>query len=258
MEYKRYDTDIDCVKQKLKNYGIAVIPKVLVKAQCEYIRNEILKSVGTITPHSQVCWDIRQYPKIVEVFAKIWETYNDCMITSFEDVIVNTGGGDDDPNFHADQSITKKGFTCVQGMLTLLPIREGDATIQVIEDSHIIHDTIFYDALKMPNGYETDVDSYIEKGCKIFNVKADAGSLILWDSRTVYTRVSSQRTGYQMISRLCMIPRDRFTPEQLMKKRDAMDNLYSTTHWPSRVIKSDGKDCKKPDLTPLGYRLAGF
>ena len=38
---------MDCVKQKLKNYGIAVIPKVLVKAQYEYIRNEILKSVDT-------------------------------------------------------------------------------------------------------------------------------------------------------------------------------------------------------------------
>jgi hypothetical protein len=229
MEYKRYDTDIDCVKQKLKNYGIAVIPKVLVKAQYEYIRNEILKSVDTITPHSQVCWDIRQYPKIVEVFARIWETSNDGMVSSFDDIIVDmppetTGewGRGDYINFHADQSITKKGFKCVQGMLTLFPIRTGDATIQVIEDSHIIHNTIFYDATKMPNGYEADVDSYIEKGCKIFNVKADAGSLILWDSRTVYTHIPPQRNrlrpNYRMISRICMIPRDRFTPDQLTKK----------------------------------------
>jgi len=268
MEYKRYDAVLDTVMESIETFGIAVIPKVLVKAQCEFLRNEIWKSPDMCSPHSQVCWDIRQYPKVVDVFAHIWKTKPDDMVTSFDGVTANlppeiTGiwPSDDNGFFQVDQSIKKSGFKCVQGLVTLYPIRKSDATIQIVEGSHKYHDLV----VESNDGqeYEGNISFYIDKGCKIFNVKADIGSLILWDSRTVYTYIPPTKgrpvPNFQLMTRVCMVPRSTFTQKQIEKKKNAMEKLYATTHWPCRIDKKISSNAGiYPELSALGYKLAGF
>jgi hypothetical protein len=273
MEYKRYDAVLENIIESLETFGIAVIPKVLVKAQCEILRNEIWKSPDMRSPHSQVCWDIRQYPKVVDVFAHIWKTQQTDMVTSFDGVTANlppeiTGiwPSDDNGFFQADQSIKKLGFRCVQGLVTLYPIRKGDATIQIVEGSHKYHDLVMEcDSSLKYNGKECDGDVgfYIERGCKIFNVKADIGSIILWDSRTLHTYIPPQKgrpvPNFQLMTKVCMVPRSTFTPKQIEKKKNAMEKLYATTHWPCRINKKiPGNSGIAPELSVLGYKLAGF
>ena len=104
----KYLTTIANLKQTLDEYGVAIIPSVLDDAECDAIVSEIWDFFEHITQkweipinrnaqvswtefyklfpihsmliqywnvgHSQACWDVRQNPKIIEIFEHFWKT----------------------------------------------------------------------------------------------------------------------------------------------------------------------------------------
>ena len=95
--------------------------------------------------HSQHVWDVRQNPKVVDTFAKIWSCNPEDLLVSFDGASFhlppeNTNRGWFNKQwFHTDQSFTRNDFECIQSWITSLDVEEGDATLSFMESSHLYH-----------------------------------------------------------------------------------------------------------------------
>ncbi|KAJ1559479.1 hypothetical protein HK096_000452, partial [Nowakowskiella sp. JEL0078] len=230
--YKRYDTTIEKSLQTLETYGVATIPNIIPAEECKKLREEIwshLKRISndtfdvsqpktwrnyidTFRPiknmllhgfslgHIQPVWDIRQNPTVASVFANLWNQSDASqMITSFDGFsaylpIHDLQEQNDAEVMHIDQGVTKRGFQCIQGLITLYDVKQGDGTLNILEGSHKYHDEYLFGKdsnlhSKSESNFVTihDMKFYEERGCLRTYVEAEVGSLILWDSRTVHT-----------------------------------------------------------------------
>jgi len=181
---------------------------------------------------------------------------------------------------HVDQSYARPQFMCVQGMVTLWDVNEGDATLCFREGSNAGHkafgdrfgNTDLRDWQIIKNKQQDDFVSKYPLRC----VKATAGSLILWDSRTLHQGIEPRkdREGKDTIRcvvYVCYLPRSHSDSSELQKKIDIFKEGRMTSHWPTPVHMFD-KHPKlfgnqklptvtyppKPVLTDLGRRLAGY
>ena len=314
-EYKNYDTTLDGVKETLDKYGVAVV-KIFSEEECRMLRNGIWDGIGrilqgrfdihdkstwrefyTLFPihsmlvqhfqvgHLQSVWDVRQHPKVAEVFARIHAVDAQELLTSFDGVSLHlpheeTKRGHYRGNnwLHTDQSPLNKDY-CVQGFVNLYPVGDGDATLSILEGSHNKHAEILGNRTPpiKSNWYKLsgeDEAAFAAAGCKQFCVKAEVGTLVLWDSRTIHQGIEPTKTrqaqNFRSIVYVCQTPRAWATEKDLEKKRKYFEEKRMTTHWPHKV-KVFGKNPRTygvelpatnsvptPILTDLGKRLANF
>ncbi|KAJ1570144.1 hypothetical protein HK096_001159 [Nowakowskiella sp. JEL0078] len=301
-EYVSYDTTLEQSREFLVNHGVAAFPGILSQVECENLRYSIWDNMKTITNgafdfyekstwpnyysilqpecsmllhhysigHIQPLWDIRQNENVVNAFAKVWgKTQPRDMITSFDGLSIFLpilGKKLEQGELHVDQGAQSRGFKCYQGLIPLYDINPGDGTLSVLENSHLYHDEYFDGKVKLESDYVeiSDLWFYRKKGCRQTFVKASAGSLILWDSRTVHMGALPVTDNLRMVMYVCMIPRDMATQEQLDNRISAFDSLKTSTHTPIPVnwfnllpsVKIG--TVPKPLLTPLGRCLVGF
>lgn len=320
MVYKSYDCQLDDVKRQLDIYGVAVIPNIIDGQNLLNMQTGVWDTVEELTSymdipvdrndpdtweswysllpghdmllqtfsvgHSQFIWDIRQNPKVSDVFAKIWSCEPSELISSFDAMsfhvppeITGHGWYDDDDWYHVDAAYTIPEFECVQGFVTGFNINEGDATLTVLEGSHKYHQYIKteFDITSDNDWFrlnEEQLEFYKEKGCNRVNIKASAGSLVLWDSRTVHCGMKPLKTrkepNFRLVTYMCMTPREWCSDEVLQIRRDALTNLYMTSHCPHRPkifpkipnvhedYIPDVPEMSRPKLTKLGKKLSGF
>lgn len=97
------------------------------------------------------------------------------------------------PWAHVDQSPLNSEFSCVQGILNLLPNGSQDGGLTVFEGSSALYTELWkqFDHKKAENGWNPEAFQFIDdemaqwlesKGCKWIKVCADPGDLLLWDS----------------------------------------------------------------------------
>lgn len=317
--YKSYDTTLEGLKETLNNYGVATIPNVLNEEELENNRNELWillnkltenmeipiskdnpsswKSYFNLIPkkgmllqnfgigHSQLAWNIRQNPKVASVFAHLWKTPKEELLTSFDGMSWQpahevTGKGHLVKSwFHCDQSFTNNNLKCYQGQVLLYDANVGDATLRVLEKSHKFHGDVAnqFKITGKADWYKIDKDQekyYIEKGCEDHSVLAKAGSLILWDSRTIHQGQVSLRNRPEQKNRcvvyVCMTPRSWALPKDVNKKIKAFEEQRATSHWPHKIKlfpkfpqlygapMPNVPQLDPPILTDLGMKLAGY
>ena len=237
-------------------------------------------------------WDVRQHPRVAGVFADLWQTAAEDLLVSFDGFSLHVPpeqngnrGWFRQPWMHVDQSYTRNGFECVQGWVTAHPVEEGDATLAFLRGSHAHHGTVAdtcgirkeKDARKDWRKLGTpEQEAYAALGCTPARVRCPAGSLVLWDSRTVHCGVEPERgranaRAQRCVAYVCMQPRARATPSQLAKKREALEKLRMTSHWPAKptlfpvLPRTYGAPLlpirsvtQPPRLSALGWRLAGY
>ena len=235
--------------------------------------------------HSQFVWDIRQNPKVANIFSTIWNVEKTDLLTSFDAVSFHippeiTGKGFFDGNswWHTDQAPNNKSFTCIQGMVLLYDVNPGDATLRVLENSNQFHKSFFEENNidKDSNWYmfnKKELKYFTNKGCVPINVLAKAGDVILWDSRTIHFGMPPLKERLVPNLRaniyVCMTPRYLIDKFNLEKKQKGFNNMEMTSHWPHKIkffkkytrnydIIPNIPDIPKPKLTELGYKLAGF
>ena len=323
-EFQKYKCTTDSVKETLEKFGIAIIPNLLNDTECQQMNDGIWnffehisqnwknefspikrkdkkswKNIFHLNPihsqlhksysigHSQICWDIRQNPKVVEPFAKIWNCNKEDLFVSFDALSFClppelTGIGWEKENnswFHTDQSYTRNDFECVQSWITANDIDEGDATLAIMEGSHIYHEEFGdkFDITNVNDWYrinEEEEEFYINKKCEYRKIKCPKGSLVLWDSRTIHygTNPVKERknANTRAIIYLCYMQKYLCTNIQYNRKIHALNNLYTTTHWPCKIAYSSNEPISygkptpgytpipKPVLTELGESLAGL
>lgn len=320
-EFEKYIADINDVKIILDTYGVAIIPGILNEEECksmnigiwdtlEYLtsnwekpitRNNIdsWREMKYLYPkhsmllqnwsigHAQYIWNIRQNPKVVEIFAKLWKCNKEDLLVSFDAVsfhippeITRCGWYRGNDWYHCDQSYLDSKFQCVQGWVTGNDINEGDATLTILESSNDFHRE-FQKKFKTGTKHDwymlNDEEKrfYIEeKGCLMRRIKCPKGSLVLWDSRTVHCGSEALKTratpNFRNVAYVCYEPRSRCSEKNLIKKRKAFEELRMTSHWPCKVTlfpknpRTYGgpiyevNKMPNPVLTELGMKLAGF
>lgn len=213
-------------------------------------------------------WYLRLLPEVRSVFSAIWET---------DDLLVSFDGGNvfrpwkynrewltDGGWYHVDQNGTKAdsiGRVCVQGLVTLTDVTEDSGGLVVIPGSHLKHTEMCKRskvAKSMGDFVPVPVDDEILKdGAKL--ICAQAGDLILWDSRTVHCntpaltallgadatnlngdRIASSDQPWRLIRQVgyvCMTPAKMASVEILEKRKDAFVNNISTSHWPHKFVR---------------------
>ena len=235
--------------------------------------------------HSQFIWDLRQNKKCINVFSKIWDCQDDELLVSFDGASfhlpseVTKKGWYRKSWYHTDQSYTRPDLECIQSWVTGYDVNKNDATLAFMEKSNRYH-------LEFKNKYnvknkldwykltEDELNFYHNKGCKERKIRCPAGSMVLWDSRTIHCGVEPtkgrDKSNTRCVIYLCYTPKKLASAKVLQKKIKAFEELRMTNHWPhkpklfGKKPRTYGKEIlpmtpfKKPKLTNLGKRLVGY
>jgi len=316
MEYKEFYTTLDNVNIYLDKYGVAVIKNVLTDRECDIYRNKIWNELKYVSQnrfdinntntwkqfynfyplhsmllqhfslgHMRPIWELRQHDKICEVYQKIWNTPKNDLLVSFDGLSVHlppektNRGWYKNEWYHTDQSFEKENKCCIQGYINLYDTNEHDATLTILEGSHLLHQNFKNDFKIECNSdwyklNENEQKYFIDNGCNKVAIKAQQGSMVLWDSRTMHHGKEPDRErekeNFRMVAYICMLPRNTSTPKELIKKQKAFERLRVTSHWANKVklfSKTprtyggellDFNEIHQPELNQVGRRLAGY
>lgn len=209
--------------------------------------------------HHQAVWDVRQADSISQIFAAIWSRGGSDgresrvvserdLLVSFDGVSIHlppeqTGRGwyRGAAGLHTDQSYTRSGFECVQGFVTAFDTRKGDATFVYLRGSHAHHAAVGakFGITDKTNWYKCSdgmLAEYATLGCEEISLVAPAGSLVLWDSRTIHCGREPVKgraePNFRFVVYVCMTERRRATAAGLRKKVKAFEELRMTSHVP--------------------------
>lgn len=231
----------------------------------------------TLTPSSE--------PGVIEPFAQLWGT--DELLVSFDAPnILLPGRTDVDgaPWPHVDQSPTRKGLVCVQGIINLSPAGPQDGGLQLYTGSSKLFEQFFAEnpLQAKPEGAPGQVDWYgfssedVEwfkiHGCELIKINAEPGDLIIWDSRTVHYSKLPESDMIRTIMYATYAPASLATAEDLALKAELFKRYEGSTHWPHCNIWGQGKAMRggricpgerdepleKPALTDIVLKLAGL
>ena len=232
--------------------------------------------------HCAAQWFTRSVPSVKSAFAAIWE--DDDLLVSFDGMAL-WRPTDIDPEWattrggswlHIDQHpITRPGFHCVQGAVSLLPSSPAAGGNILIPGSHKwfpdIPDRYAERLGRLPDWldhFRFPVDDPRLQATPPIMCHMEAGDMMLWDSRTVHCSSpglepvtvsdSGPRTLLRAASLVCMMPKSRASAEVIEQRRAAVANRTSTTNWSDRFVSTDqyremtgADDLAKYQLPPI-------
>lgn len=262
--------------------------------------------------HIQSVWDVRQNPGVVGAFQTLYGTKGP-MIVSFDGMSFlpydpnnkcrYTDTWTSDLLYHTDQSLYRPDFECIQGFVTPVDVDVGDGTLAVLPGSHKYHSefmkwrfesSVVEKAPKTPeqkrivaglrndwyqfDGKDMFFYRYISSGgtgvCVPKCILASAGSLVLWDSRTLHCGKLPEHDRPAPHDRIaiyvCMTPKAQCSQAKLLERIEKFKQLRGTTHWPAKARlfpehpRTYGAKlpevCRPPApvLTGLGMSLVGY
>ncbi|GMH44808.1 hypothetical protein BSKO_12760 [Bryopsis sp. KO-2023] len=263
--------------KELDSEGFCVVDGVIPEEQCRDLRDSIVRKMveaGWQNPvsgkweappsihgiyqdygvgHLEEVWAVRKACK--KMFASLWGTED--LLCSF-DGLSFLPVGVRWPNvtaawYHIDQGSSKKGLRCIQGLLTLNEMQDTDATFSIFPGTHSHHEQfreLFGKSVEqagdfVPIGKNWPYpvcaniwDFYNQKGHTPKRIKANAGSMILWDSRCVHSNlppVRSPSENERLVVYVCMLPKSLCSEEHLGEKVDLFDRGGMSSHWPYPV-----------------------
>jgi hypothetical protein len=321
----KYYANSNNLKDIISKYGVAIIPNILNDEECLNMINNMWNYLEFITSewdvpinrnkydtwhlikyltyyssifqfwnigHSQMCWDVRQNPKIVEIFAKFWDVQPEQLLASFDggsfifppEITDFYWDNDNQPWFHTDQSYLDSSFQNLQSWVTAYDVDENDATLVFLEGSHNYHSefAIKFKITNLAKFYklnEEELNDYLTH-FEIKKISCPKGSLVIWDSRTIHYGSgpikNRNKENIRCISYLCYAPKSLIDKENLINKKIAFKKLYTTSHDPCNIRYKPNKvnqpvfdeniefnldlvkKIKKPELTELGISLSGI
>eukprot|EP01128_Nolandella_sp_AFSM9_P011218 TRINITY_DN793_c0_g1_i1.p1 TRINITY_DN793_c0_g1~~TRINITY_DN793_c0_g1_i1.p1 ORF type:complete len:363 (-),score=77.14 TRINITY_DN793_c0_g1_i1:53-1141(-) len=205
-------------------------------------------------PVSQEFWVWNARLAMAPIFSALWQTSESGLLSSMDRVcfVPPTQLLTGKTWWHLDQSSVKRRgvLACVQGMLILEDIDEGDVALQVMANSHKHHAQFFEEHLSQDEVRfgkcknmdwhkfnEGDTDWYLkQKDVEKVRVHGKKGSLILWDSRLPHHAVPPPRDIRSGRTRLCiyvcMVPRKLAPEKRILAHKKWFETGRATSHWP--------------------------
>lgn len=213
----------------------------------------------------QVMWDLRQDPRIVSIFADIWNTHD--LIVSMDGLGFMCPTEIREFSFppwpHVDQTILKrldgaafsnkppddfvsesslktKPYT-IQGQFLFEDSFEGDGGFCCIPKSHLRFSAFAPHIEVLDHGSSQYLLTFFSKNTDeqgnayhFKHITAPRGSLILWDSRTVhwnqYPKKERAQPKVRMVGYLSYVPKARLAEEGKALRKEAFERGISTGH----------------------------
>lgn len=170
---------------------------------------------------AQVLWNLRQNPKVVSVFSKLWNVEPEELLVSFSGFsfsfpheVTKMGMFQEGKEmYHIDQRPGAAEFQCVQSWVTAYDVNPGDATLSVLQGSHTLLGDFAerFGKTKITREFvplkEEELAWYQSQGCIPHDIACQAGSMVFWDSRTVHygksSRKERKRRNFRAVATLC-------------------------------------------------------
>lgn len=279
-----YTDNVQSVRSILEKHGVCVYAPCLSDAECTAMNDGAAATFAWLTngvysvddpssyeaplklglhhgglvqhhqvAHAEYVYNVRQNPKVVEVFAELWQTLPTELLSSIDGVTYHTGASVFDPAkagyaLHLDQGFgpdSKGIFRCVQGLVTANDINAGDGTFRCLLGSHHHHgayaDAFGYAAKDSPKNWHVvardsvtpQLQWYFDKGCTDLCVTVPRGGMVLWDSRTVHSGIQplQKHKAIRNVVYTCYVPRGSgFTEAQRRKRLDIFTNPESQSY----------------------------
>lgn len=217
------------------------------------VHSKINTFLGYSVTHEKFMWEARMEPKILEAFAKIWGT--DELLVSFDALNITLPNRADKPPRtpwpHVDQSPMRRGIHCIQGIINLSHAGPEDGSLMLFPRSNTMTEQ-FFDTQTHPSSWELkDIRNFNEeeikwfqnRGLKPTKVLAEAGDLIVWDSRTVHWggEPTIHSNTIRTVIYASYAPVALANEETLARKKEAFESHRATTHWPhENIVLRDG------------------
>lgn len=294
-EFLSEKTELDVTVQNLQihNYlkdleelGYCIIPSVLSTAEAELLYERVwYEFIEKAWPHCrmndrsnwqsafpmhnkmgvfagpagqiQVMWDLRQDPRIIEVFAAIWNTYD--LIVSMDGLSLmcppevregyiepwphvdqkilaeENSFADNQDSFVSESSLKTQPFT-IQGQFLFEDSFEGDGGFYCIPKSHLrfsefapqleVINELEINPIEKRKTYRKFLDDFfannVDESGNFYcmqHVSAPKGSVILWDSRTVHwNQHPCKNRAYQDLSKVRMVGYLCYVPKARLSK----------------------------------------
>ena len=187
--------------------------------------------------HQEFAWYLRTLPQVIQIFADVWNTTNDDLVTGFDGACYMSDNIKKNTKCwtHTDQAPKNKDIRCYQGVVSLTDNK--DNSLLVYEGSHKLHEEYF-----KSKGLENDTKNWqlidheyldnIKDKKKL--LKIPAGSLVLWDSRTFHQNIVSNSNEERLVQYICMKPKNSLDNSafQTKKRLKYFETLRTTSHWP--------------------------
>jgi ectoine hydroxylase-related dioxygenase (phytanoyl-CoA dioxygenase family) len=319
-EYDKYVSTVETAKDTLDKYGIAIIPDVLNEEECIATQEGMWDTLQHITQtwdkpirrddpaswrelkrlfpkhgmllqnwevgHAQFVWNIRQNPKVANVFAHLWKVPKESLLVSFDGVSFSLPpektnmGWYRETKYHTDQSPLSPHFDCIQGWVNGFDTNKGDATLAFLEGSHKYHKDLHekFGVNEKDDWYRIDdlaqLEHFIKVGCTPKRIKCPKGSLVLWDSRTLHTGSEPikgrEKPNFRSCVYVCYRPRTNVSNIIMNKRKKAFEEKRMTSHNPIRsslfpknprtygAPMPEITELPTPTLTSFGKKLVGY
>ena len=187
--------------------------------------------------HQEFAWYLRTLPQIGQIFADVWDTNTNNLVTGFDGACYMANNIKKNTHCwtHTDQAPKNKNIKCYQGIVSLTD--NTNNSLLVYEGSHKLHKEYF-----KSRGLEDDSKNWqlidhsyldeIKEKKKL--LKIPAGSLVLWDSRTFHQNIVSDSTEERLVQYICMKPKNSRdnSASQTKKRLKYLEELRTTSHWP--------------------------
>jgi ectoine hydroxylase-related dioxygenase (phytanoyl-CoA dioxygenase family) len=279
------------VKQMLEDKGYAIIEDVLTTEQLEtakkYFRDwldatpQIKEKHSKIDPHGifkfgevghqKHAWYIKTLPNVQKQFRELWDTNE--LVTGFDGScwIPSDYKGKDKIWTHTDQAPDTKGRVCVQGFVALTSNEER--TLCVYEGSHLLHERYMKEkGLTGKKNWQPIDHAYLESIKESKRVlKVNAGSLVLWDSRTFHQNQYGKTGEERIVQYVCFLPKNNIknTAVQHKKRVKYYEERRTTSHWAypihvnglqprtfgNAALIIDYSQLNKPDLSEFDEKI---
>lgn len=189
--------------------------------------------------HEKFIWDVRV--NTLKVFQRIWNLYGPRdLVTSFDggSFLIPTKKESFQTWLHFDQHRSRRGFDCVQGVMTLTDSFEEDGGFCFLCPNSGEYGSVEKFFQKFMDDHQScglvwgkvDMTDPILRGQKIKKLCVPKNSLILFDSRLLHANVPSRRNPRLAIY-TSFQPRSGVNEETAAKRRKALENHQMTGHW---------------------------
>lgn len=278
---KKSDDILACILK----HGFAILEDVLTPDECTEMRNgawDFFERVCTLLKrddpstwnyifelcpthdfiyrhwgigHAQYLWDIRQKPKVISIYRRLWNKIYEYRGTkhraSFMRVSYEGGsfllppettdrGWDGKPWYHLNQRYESIDLRGVQSFVTSEDIKPGDSTLVVLRGSNMKYETSNIRTNTYDKRSLTDFElETIYKDCERIEITCKAGSMVLWDPRTVhYSKGVTKGREFQNLRNLaylCYVPQEHIGKKIARKRKQAFNDLRTSTNWPEKI-----------------------
>lgn len=196
---------------------------------------------------------VRDHPEVQDVWRQVYNTDEESSMVCSSDRVnfmPPVSWMDRTPRrqtaswWHVDQRSSEPGFKCVQGYVDILgspsPQHGG---LRVIEGSHHAFSQLV-DSFDETKWRRDDWKRFEEKQLedvmgddvlqtRVVDVVAEAGSVVLWDSRTVHmNRNTTHPSDPRFVVYVCFWPEEYLDDNAVSRRALAREHHRATSHWP--------------------------